>query len=139
MFAWITKHFSRFKDRSPSAKGAYWEGVAAQELKKSGFRIVARNWKGKRGELDIVATEGDVLVFVEVRSRGAAALVRGFQSITRHKRTVLRDTCNDYLARLRKRPATYRFDVMEICYRSRKDFELKHYRSVPLFSAGRGR
>ena len=124
MFAWITKHFTRWKNRSPASKGAYWEGVAAQALKKSGFKIVTRNWRGRRGELDIVATDGEVLVFVEVRSRGAAALVRGFQSITRHKRTVLRDTCNDYLSRLRKRPDTYRFDVMEICYKSPDDFEL---------------
>lgn len=126
-----------FKRASQSAagKGAYWEGVAARELKKCGFKIVARNWMrpGKHGELDIVARDGGALVFVEVRSRGAAALVSGFQSITYRKRNTLRDACNDYMSRLRKRPHTYRFDVVEISYKSESDYELRHFRNVPLF------
>jgi len=137
MFGWLKKHIVSWKDRSPSSKGAYWERVAAKALRKTGFRIVKRNWRGGRGELDIIARDGPVLVFVEVRSRGAAALVKGFQSITHHKRAILRDTCNEYLKRLRKKPNTYRFDVVEISYCNCKDYELKHFRSVPLFGKDR--
>jgi putative endonuclease len=134
MFSWLKSLFLT-RGTSPAAKGAYWEKVAAKALRKSGFKIVARNWKrpGAHGELDIVAKEGDILVFVEVRSRGAAALVGGFHSINHHKREVLRTTCNAYLAKLRKRPNTYRFDVVEISYKSERDYELRHFTNVPLF------
>ena len=134
MFSWLTSLF-RSRGISPAAKGAYWEKVAVRELKKSGFKIVARNWMrpGAHGELDIVAKEGEILVFVEVRSRGAAALVGGFNSIRHHKREVLRETCLAYMAKMRKRPQTYRFDVVEISYRSGRDYELRHFRNVPLF------
>jgi len=134
MFGWFQRWFGGFGG-SPAAKGAYWERVAARALKKAGFRIVTRNWRrrGTRGELDIVAKEGDVLVFVEVRSRGAAALVGGYDSITRHKRDVLRRTCLAYLGGLKRRPNTYRFDVVEISYANKRDYELRHFRNVPLF------
>lgn len=138
MFTWLRqKMFGPPWGESPAEKGAYWESVAARELKKSGMKIVARNWKrpGAHGELDIVATEdgGKVLVFVEVRSRGAAALVGGFQSITLRKRNTLRNTCRDYMNRLRAKPMTYRFDVVEVSYRNKDDYELRHFRNVPLF------
>lgn len=134
MFRWLVRFFRGFGG-SPAAKGAYWERVAARTLRKSGLRIVARNWMrhGAHGEIDIVARDGAALVFVEVRSRGAGALVGGYDSITRHKREVLRRTCLAYLNALRSRPDTYRFDVVEISYRTRRDYELLHHRNVGLF------
>lgn len=134
MFAFLKSLFVGSGD-SPSAKGAYWEKVAARALKKDGFSIVARNWMrhGAHGELDIVARDGEALVFVEVRSRGAAALVGGFDSITHHKRDVLRKTCLAYLNGLKRRPNTYRFDVVEISYINKREYELRHFKNVPLF------
>jgi len=134
MFDWLTSLFSKY-GASPASKGAYWEKVAARALKKEGCRIVARNWKrpGARGELDIVARDRTALVFVEVRSRGAAALVSGYESIGRHKKEVLRATALAYLSGLKNRPHTYRFDVVEISYRSAKDYDLRHFKNIPLF------
>jgi putative endonuclease len=134
MLGWLAKLFRKGR-KSPAQKGAYWEKVAVRNLKASGMKIVARNWKrpGAHGELDIVALDGGALVFVEVRSRGVAALVGGFHSISHHKRAVLRDACNDYLSRLRVKPLTYRFDVVEISYSSERDYEMRHYKGVPLF------
>ena len=130
--------FGLFKSGAPSPaeRGAYWEKVAAKALRKEGLSIVARNWRrrGCRGEIDIVAKEGGSLVFVEVRSRGAAALVGGYQSITVHKKAVLRETCLTYMDHLHRRPPYYRFDVVEISYRSSSDYELRHFRNVPLFA-----
>lgn len=138
MFHWLSSLFVRWGE-SPAVRGAYWERVAARELRKTGFRIVTRNWRkrGLRGEIDIVAREGEVLVFVEVRSRGAAALVGGYDSITKHKRDVLRHTCLAYLNSLKTRPNTYRFDVVEISYKNRRDYELRHFRNVGLFQSGK--
>ncbi len=134
MMRWLASLFLGMGS-SPAARGAYWERKAVRALRKSGFRIVTRNWspRGAHGEIDIVARDGPALVFVEVRSRGAGALVGGYDSITRHKREVLRRTCLAYLNALRTRPNTYRFDVVEISYRSRWDYELLHHRNVGLF------
>jgi putative endonuclease len=134
MLDWLRSIFCGFGG-SPAAKGAYWERVAAKALKKEGYRIVARNWRrrGAHGELDIVARDGVALVFVEVRSRGVAALVGGYDSITRHKRDVLRQTCLAYLNGLKTRPNTYRFDVVEVSYANRRDYELRHFKNVTLF------
>ncbi|HNX04855.1 MAG TPA: YraN family protein [Opitutales bacterium] len=128
--------FFRRAAPTPSELGSHWEKVAAKALRKEGLSIVARNWrhKGGRGEIDIVAKDGESLVFIEVRSRSMTALVGGYHSITRHKKAVLRDTCNAYMNLMRKKPPFHRFDVVEISYRSSSDFELRHFRNVPLFS-----
>ncbi len=128
-------HLAGSLAQSPSERGAYWERVAAAALRKEGLRIVTRNWRkrGRRGEIDIVARDGECLVFVEVRSRGAAALVSGYHSVTQKKKALLREMCQCYLSHLSARPATYRFDVVEISYKSALDYELNHHRNIPLF------
>ena len=50
--------------------GQKGEEVACGYLRKKGYTIVTRNWRSKIGEIDIVAKRGDVLVFVEVKTRG---------------------------------------------------------------------
>jgi putative endonuclease len=54
---------------STVARGAIAEAIAVRMLGEAGYRIVERNFRCKAGELDVVAEDGDVLVFVEVRSR----------------------------------------------------------------------
>ena len=49
------------------------EAAAAELLEKNGYRIVARNHRCRRGEVDLIAEKGELLVFVEVRSRHAGA------------------------------------------------------------------
>jgi len=93
-------------DRTARARaGAQAESLAAQFLEAHGLAIVARNVKYRVGELDLVARDGDMLVFVEVRLRrhrdygGAAA------SITAAKRSRIRAAAELYLARLPRVPA----------------------------------
>lgn len=52
--------------------GKRGESVAARYLRRKGFRILARNWRARSGEVDIIALENDTLVFVEVKSRTLA-------------------------------------------------------------------
>jgi putative endonuclease len=134
MFEWLKKYFNPGR-LTAAAKGAFWERVAARELRRGGMKILARNWrrKGLKGELDIVADDAGALVFIEVRSRGAAALVSGYRSITPHKKAVLRQTALAYMAALGKKPRTYRFDVVEISHAATGGHQLHHYRNVPLF------
>jgi len=131
MLRWLERLLGRRK-RSKRDEGAHWERVAARDLRRKGYKIVTRNWRGRRGEIDIVAFDGEVLVFVEVRSRGAAAAVDGYHSVTHCKRALWREACQDYLNALRIRPAHHRYDIVSISHKGRRDYELRHFERIRL-------
>jgi putative endonuclease len=73
------------------ALGQSSEDLAAAFLEKRGYRIVVRNKRFKIGEIDIVATDGETLVFVEVRSRSDPSQVHPAETITpKKKRQIIR-------------------------------------------------
>lgn len=74
----------------------------------------------------------DLLVFVEVRGRAAHARVSGHQSITAHKRKILRRTINAYLRRLRGPLPAWRFDVVEVVWHRGAPPELRLFENVRL-------
>lgn len=86
--------------------------------------------------------DGEVLVFVEVKTRSAAALVPGYFAVDRRKKKVLLSAIRAYLDRLTQRPRTFRFDIVEVVLSdtrcggvvNRDDvLEVIHFESVPLF------
>ncbi len=86
-------------------------------MRERRFEIVARNWRSprdQRDELDLVCRDGDALVFVEVKTRGAAALVPGYYAVDHRKKRVLLRSAKAYLAGLREKPRTFRLDVVEV-------------------------
>ncbi|MCU1552292.1 MAG: YraN family protein [Glaciihabitans sp.] len=70
--------------------GRRGETLAAEHLVASGFEIVERNWRCSHGEIDIVATTGDELVFVEVKTRSTVAFGHPLEAITVRKLARLR-------------------------------------------------
>lgn len=100
------------------AAGRRGERLAARHLRRElGFRIVARNWcspRDLRDELDLVARDGDALVFIEVKTRMAGALVPGLFAVNRRKKRVVRRAARAYLTGLERKPRTVRFDVVEV-------------------------
>lgn len=144
---WIDKVFSFFKKSpmgvyrnecwdslSPSEKGAKGEKLALNYCKKElGFRLITKNWRHRRGEIDLICLDKDCLVFIEVRLRKATSLVSGVHSISRSKKSLLRRSALAYLNRIQKHPKTYRFDIISIAYKQSKGYEISHYRNVALF------
>jgi putative endonuclease len=118
----------------PPNIGAYGEAVAGEFMKKRGYSIVTRNWRFGHGEIDIVARDGEILVFIEVRLRGKDAVVRGYESISTHKKRTLHRTCLAYLKKCTRGVIAYRFDVIDIGhdYATGSD-TIHHYENVPLF------
>ncbi len=120
-----------------AAAGVAGEQAAADFLSARGWRIVARNWRSprdRRDELDLVARDGDVLVFVEVKTRAATALVAGFDTVNARKKRVLRRAATAYLRSLRPPPATFRFDVVEVATNvDGRPPDVRHFENVPLF------
>lgn len=90
------------------------EERAVRALEAAGYRIVERNVRLRIGELDIVAYDRDILVFIEVRSRADARFGGGLQAVPFHKQRQVARTAAAYLALRRPRFATCRFDVVAI-------------------------
>ena len=89
------------------------EEAAARFLARHGLRIVARNFRTRLGEIDLVACDGDTLVFVEVRQRASAAFGGAAVSIGARKQQRIAAAAAQYLARLAQEPAC-RFDVVTL-------------------------
>ena len=94
-----------------AAIGPRAEALAAEYLTQQGLRLVARNFRTRFGEIDVIAYDGDVLVFVEVRLRSSLRFGGAVESITASKRTRLLAAARGYLATLRREPPC-RFDAI---------------------------
>ena len=105
------------------ALGQQGEGLAAAYLTQQGCEIITRNWRTRSGELDIVARDGDWLVFVEVRTRrigkGSSAPTLGSpeESVTPRKQLQLVALADAYLFELPWR-GRWRIDVIALELRS---------------------
>lgn len=95
-------------------KGRAAEDRAEQHLRALGYDILERNARSPLGELDIVATEGGDLVFVEVRSREDDAAGRAEDTVGPAKQRRLARVAAAFLEDRRLRPDTCRFDVIAI-------------------------
>jgi putative endonuclease len=87
------------------------EALAAEFLAARGMTIVERNFRRRCGELDLIARDGDTLVFVEVRLRTRSDFGGAAASITARKRSRMTAAAGLYLARLARTPPC-RFDAV---------------------------
>jgi putative endonuclease len=94
--------------------GATNETRATALLVRAGYRIVERNFRCKRGELDIVARDGDVLCFVEVRSRADGAHGHAAEMVDARKQAQVARVAQQYLAMRAPEFERARFDVVAI-------------------------
>jgi putative endonuclease len=94
--------------------GKAGEDAAAEELERRGYAILERRYRTSRGEIDIVARDGDTLVFVEVKVRDTAECGTAAEAVTRVKQRRLGRMATDYLARRNITDQPCRFDVVAI-------------------------
>ncbi|MCL2298281.1 MAG: YraN family protein [Proteobacteria bacterium] len=92
-------------------RGQEAETLAAAFLERQGLTVVARNVRNRYGEIDIIAREGDTLVFVEVRLRGSATFGGAVASISAQKQQRLWRAAQCYLVALGREPPC-RFDAI---------------------------
>lgn len=92
--------------------GLIGEWKAARHLKKQGFSILQKRYRTDHGEIDLIAKDGDTIVFVEVKHRPSGRMGEGFQAIDKQKKKRLHYAAACYLA---SRPhSSVRFDAVEI-------------------------
>lgn len=116
--------------RAKDAVGRYGEDVAARHLEARGWQIVARNWRGVAGELDIVALDGTTLVAVEVKTRRGTGYGHPAEAVTLTKLTRLRRLVGQWLAEHDVRVAAVRIDVVGIVLPRAGAAELEHLEGV---------
>ena len=92
--------------------GQAGESAAENYLRRKGYRIMARNLRSSVGELDIVAEDGQVLVFVEVKARRTGAFGGAIHAVHQRKQEKLIQLAAKYLARHHIKDRPCRFDVV---------------------------
>lgn len=96
------------------ALGAAGEAAAAAWLETRGLRVLARNVRSRAGEIDLVAREGDLVVFVEVKSRTGAAFGHPAEAIVAHKQRRIARLALAYLRAHRLEGCAVRFDAVAV-------------------------
>lgn len=117
--------------RVKDAVGQFGERLAAARLVQDGLVLRERNWRCSDGEIDIVATDGDVLVFVEVKTRSGTAFGDPAEAVVAAKAARLRRLAVRWLA---EHPDEYwpqlRFDVVAVQRRAPGGPVVRHLRDA---------
>ena len=110
---------------SKTRKGTIGEDLAVEYLIKKGYRVLQRNYRFEHGEIDIIAEDGSVLVFVEVKARRSKEFGEPEDAVTPRKRKKIRATADGYLFENNIDDKECRFDVIAIDYQNSKT-EIRH-------------
>jgi len=117
------------KDRQKLGK--LGEKIAAEFLKERGYQIIDQNYRTRGGEIDIVAKEGETIVFVEVKTRISAEFGYPEEAIDGRKQHKLAMTAEHYLAAHRLYEVDYRIDAVGIeMERDGRLINLRHEKDV---------
>ena len=104
--------------------GEKGEELAAGHLKEKGYKILHRNWKSGKMELDIVAENNDYIVFVEVKTRSYEMMLQPRDLVPREKQKMMIFAAEAYIRRYNINKES-RFDVITVISRGR-EFEIDH-------------
>ncbi len=94
--------------------GSIGEQATLDAYRNLGYRLVARNWRCRLGELDLVVTRGGTLVFCEVKTRRGPSFGGGYEAVTWRKRAKIRSLAEAFLQERGGRPNAIRFDVASV-------------------------
>ena len=100
--------------RTTQAVGRHGEDLAEAYAREAGWTVLDRNWRGTRGELDLVALDGAELVAVEVKTRRSVAYGHPAEAVTARKLARIRGLTVEWLRTHPVRPASVRVDVIAI-------------------------
>lgn len=116
--------------RAKDAVGAYGERVAADFLRDAGLTVLERNWRCSDGEIDVIATDGDVLVFCEVKTRSGLGFGHPAEAVVGAKAARIRRLATRWLAAHESHWAEIRFDVISVLRQPRGAASVTHLRGA---------
>ena len=110
----------------PDSLGRRGETLSAKYLRAKGYRILLRNYDPGGAEIDIVALDGDTLVFVEVKTRQSEDIARPEDQVNLHKQRQITKAARRYIAHYKTPPRT-RFDVVAIVWAAAGEPVIRHH------------
>ncbi|MCA0146562.1 YraN family protein [Blastococcus sp. LR1] len=110
--------------------GARGEQIAVAHLTDAGLRVLDRNWRCREGEIDLVARDGDALVFCEVKARRGLGYGHPAEAVTPAKRRRIRLLAQRWLAAHDEHAPEVRFDVVGVLVRAGAPAEVMHLRGA---------
>jgi putative endonuclease len=110
--------------------GSHGERIAVAYLTDVGLRVLDRNWRCREGELDVVAREGDALVFCEVKTRRGVGYGHPVEAVTPAKQRRLRRLAQRWLAAHDEHAPDLRFDVVGVLVRASGPALVTHLRAA---------
>lgn len=124
------ERIKRWLGRAPEAehlrRGRLGENAARRHLKRLGLKFLTANFRGARGEIDLIFRDGDCLVFVEVKTRSSEEWTRPAAAVDAGKRRRLSSTAREYLRLLDNPPVKFRFDIVEVLLADARVREVRH-------------
>ncbi len=108
------------------SKGQEYEDLACAYLKKNGFSLKQRNYRSAGGEIDIIATDGKTLVFLEVKGRSNEKFGSPFEAVNKSKQIKIIKTALHFIKQNNIKPEEIRFDVVGIM----PDSKIEHLKNA---------
>lgn len=112
---------------TPFELGKIGEKRALKYLKKKKFRIIKQGFHLYKGEIDIIAYDGDTLVFVEVKTRRNYKYGRPEEAVTPYKQLQIRKIAQAFLTKNHIKDIKCRFDVLALLCDRNKKFKIEHF------------
>ena len=109
--------------------GKAGEAIARKELEALGYRILVTNWRYRRTEVDLIAMDGPILVFIEVKTRSSAIYGQPEEFITPRKEALLTSAAHAYIDLL-DHEDEIRFDFISIIYKNEQNYKLEHFKDA---------
>lgn len=110
--------------------GKIGEDLAEQYLSQKDYYILARNYHSRFGEIDIIASDGSSIVFVEVKTRTQSQFGTPLEAITSHKLSKMIKTSQFYLSQRNMHSHPYRFDAIEVILRKDEKPLINHLMNI---------
>lgn len=107
-------------------RGELGERAAKKHLRKQGLKFLTANFRVREGEIDLVFREGEVLVFVEVKTRSGEDWTRPADAVDRPKQLKLTRAADAYLRSLKYPAIHHRFDIVEVLLADGKVSDIRH-------------
>lgn len=113
----------------PLADGQWAEDLAADYLSHLGLRIIHRNWRHKRAEIDIIAWDGPTLVFIEVKARSNLSFGLPEEMVGSRKKRLLFHAASAFMVEF-EYEGEIRFDILSITKQQHKMVEIRHLKDA---------
>jgi len=125
---WLAEAWQRW--RRPLSLGQRGERAAAKYLKRQGFRIVAQGLRTRQGEMDLIAVDGETVVFIEVKTRTSHAAGHPAEAVDEHKQRRMTRFALGYLRRHGLLSYRSRFDVVAVTWPADGQPLIEHLRNA---------